>query len=70
LSFEHLKDLKINWVILGHSERRHTKEIGESDEFIATKAAVAIQNGISVIFCIGETLEEMEGGKTHEVLER
>lgn len=69
-SFEHLKDLKINWVILGHSERRHTKEISETDEFIATKAALAVENGISVMFCIGETLTEMEGGQTQAVIER
>lgn len=70
LSFEHLRDLKIQWVILGHSERRHTKEIGESDQFIALKAALAVENGIGVIFCVGETLQEMEANQTQEVLER
>ncbi|CAD8076965.1 unnamed protein product [Paramecium primaurelia] len=70
LSFEHVKDLKINWVILGHSERRRTPEIQESEEFIATKAALAINNGLSVIFCIGETIQEMEAKETQTVLEK
>lgn len=56
--------MNIPWVILGHSERRHTKEISETDEFIAEKAALAVDNGIKVIFCIGETITEMEAGKT------
>jgi triosephosphate isomerase len=42
LSFEHVKDLKINWVILGHSERRRTPEINETEDFVATKTALCI----------------------------
>jgi triosephosphate isomerase len=60
-----LKDLGLNWVILGHSERRHV--FGEDDVLIADKAAYAIQSGLNVIYCIGEKLEEREADKTNEV---
>lgn len=63
-----LKDLNINWVILGHSERRAI--FGESDELIANKVAFALKNGLKVIACIGETLQERESGKTEEVVFR
>lgn len=60
-----LKDLNIDWVILGHSERRTIFK--ETDEFIAQKALKAIQNGTKVMFCIGETLQEREAGETTNV---
>ncbi|CAH1173926.1 unnamed protein product [Phaedon cochleariae] len=63
-----LRDIGINWVILGHSERRQI--FGETDELIADKVAFALQNGLKVIACIGETLEERESGKTEEVVFR
>lgn len=63
-----LKDIGVQWVILGHSERRQI--FGESDELIADKVAFALQNGLKVIACIGETLEEREAGKTEEVVFR
>ncbi|KAL2937205.1 Triosephosphate isomerase chloroplastic [Bienertia sinuspersici] len=62
---EQLKDLGCQWVILGHSERRHV--IGENDEFIGKKAAYALNQGLGVIACIGELLEEREAGKTFDV---
>lgn len=65
ISAEQLKDLGCQWVILGHSERRHV--IGESDEFIGKKAAYALNQGLGVIACIGELLEEREAGKTFDV---
>ncbi|CAH2061636.1 unnamed protein product, partial [Thlaspi arvense] len=64
-SVEQLKDLGCKWVILGHSERRHV--IGEKDEFIGKKAAYALSEGLGVIACIGEKLEERESGKTFDV---
>ena len=60
-----LADAKINWVILGHSERRHI--YGESDEVVAKKTALALKQGLSVMACIGEKLDERESNKTNEV---
>uniref|UniRef100_A0A7N0U5J4 Triosephosphate isomerase n=1 Tax=Kalanchoe fedtschenkoi TaxID=63787 RepID=A0A7N0U5J4_KALFE len=65
ISVEQLKDIGAQWVILGHSERRHV--IGEKDEFIGKKAAYALSEGLKVIACIGELLEEREAGKTFDV---
>ncbi|XP_010555242.1 PREDICTED: triosephosphate isomerase, chloroplastic [Tarenaya hassleriana] len=65
ISVEQLKDMGCKWVILGHSERRHV--IGENDEFIGKKAAYALSEGLGVIACIGEKLEEREAGKTFDV---
>ncbi|KAF4383677.1 hypothetical protein F8388_014177 [Cannabis sativa] len=65
ISVEQLKDIGAKWVILGHSERRHV--IGEDDQFIGKKAAYALSEGLGVIACIGELLEEREAGKTFDV---
>ncbi|KAK7345490.1 hypothetical protein VNO77_16094 [Canavalia gladiata] len=65
ISVEQLKDHGCKWVILGHSERRHI--IGENDEFIGKKAAYALSEGLGVIACIGELLQEREAGKTFDV---
>lgn len=65
ISVEQLKDIGCKWVILGHSERRHV--IGEDDQFIGKKAAYALSEGLGVIACIGEKLEERESGKTFDV---
>ncbi|MBA0850132.1 hypothetical protein Goshw_025692 [Gossypium schwendimanii] len=64
-SVEQLKDIGCKWVILGHSERRHV--IGEDDQFIGKKAAFALNEGLGVVACIGELLEEREAGKTFDV---
>lgn len=63
-----LKDVGINWVILGHSERRNV--FGESDELVADKVAHALESGLKVIACIGEKLEEREAGQTEAVVFR
>jgi triosephosphate isomerase len=57
-----------DFVILGHSERRHY--FGESGEIIDKKVRVAVKVGLKPILCIGETGEENEAGKTEEVLAR
>ncbi len=62
-----LKDLGVQTVILGHSERRHI--YGESDELIRRKIHLALRHGLEVVFCVGETLSEREAGKTGRVVE-
>ncbi len=66
------------YVILGHSERRHTigpkdpdgHVLGESDELIAAKCRSAQAAGLTPIVCVGETLEERDQGETNSVLTR
>ena len=62
-----LKSVGVQTVILGHSERRHI--YGESDEMINKKVRLALANGLDVILCIGELLEEREAGKAEAVCE-
>ncbi|GAA5866258.1 hypothetical protein JCM8547_007219 [Rhodosporidiobolus lusitaniae] len=68
ISLQQLKDIGLEWVILGHSERRTI--FHETDELVAEKTKAALATGVKVIFCIGETLEEREGNKTEEVVTR
>ena len=56
------------YVIIGHSERRH--RFGETDEMVNRKVKAALAAGLSPIMCVGETLEEREAGTTGEVLVR
>ena len=63
-----LKDIGCTWVIIGHSERREGFGMaGEPDALCAEKAKIAIENGLQVMFCIGEKKEERESGVTMEV---
>lgn len=66
ISIEQLKDTGVQWVILGHSERRTILQ--ESDDFVASKASHALAGGIKVIYCCGDTLEQYEAGKTNDVV--
>lgn len=60
-----LKDLGVQVVILGHSERRHTYK--EDDAMINKKVKLALSHGLEVILCVGELLEEREAGKAEKV---
>ncbi|RYP72405.1 hypothetical protein DL771_004200 [Monosporascus sp. 5C6A] len=64
ISVSQLKDSNIDWVILGHSERRTL--LAESDETVASKTKYATENGVGVIWCCGESLEQREAGQTLE----
>ncbi|KAI1843470.1 hypothetical protein JX265_001818 [Neoarthrinium moseri] len=66
ISVSQLQDSGIAWTILGHSERRTI--LRESDEVVASKTKYASDNGVSVIWCCGESLEEREAGKTLDVI--
>jgi triosephosphate isomerase len=63
-----LADLKVEWALLGHSERRHV--FGESDELVAKRLEGALKQGLKVILCVGERLEEREAGQTEAVVAR
>ncbi|MEW6033460.1 MAG: triose-phosphate isomerase [Chloroflexota bacterium] len=54
------------FVIIGHSERR--QYFGESNDVVNKKLKVALKVGVRPIFCVGERLEENEGGRTEEVV--
>lgn len=62
-----LLDVGCRWAIVGHSERRHG--LGEQNEFLNRKVRAALGAGLSVIYCIGETLAERNDGRTEQVLE-
>jgi len=66
ISFHQLADVKIPWVILGHSERRAL--FHESSDEVGKKTAAALKEGLSVIACVGETLEQREADKTMDVV--
>lgn len=56
-----LTDLNVRSVIVGHSERREHQ--GESDELVARKLAAGLENGLHVVLCVGESLEQREQGQ-------
>ena len=62
---DQLTDMDIKWTLTGHSERRTL--FHETDQDVALKTKIAIDNGMNVMVCIGELLEERESGKTGEV---
>ncbi|KAL9002456.1 MAG: hypothetical protein Q9188_004606 [Gyalolechia gomerana] len=66
ISAEQLKDSGIGWTLTGHSERRVI--MGEQDNFIANKTKAALDGGLGVILCVGETLEQRESNKTIDVV--
>ncbi len=67
VSIPMLKEVGCEYVIVGHSERRHI--FGESDEMINRKVVACLEEGIRPILCVGERLEEREAGTTFKVVE-
>ena len=61
-----LKEMGVEYVVLGHSERR--QYFGETDETVNKKVKAALRNDLKPIVCVGETLEQREAGKTEEVI--
>ncbi len=63
-----LKSIGVEYVIIGHSERR--QYFAETDETVNKKVKAAFANELKPIVCVGETLEEREAGKTAEIITR
>lgn len=68
VSADMIQDFGAEYVIVGHSERRTLH--GESDEIVAQKVKIAMDNKLTPIFCIGELLSERESGDTQAVVSR
>ena len=68
ISADMLVELGVTYVIIGHSERR--QYFGETDATVNARVKAALAKGLKPIICVGETLEEREGGKVEEVLVR
>jgi triosephosphate isomerase len=68
VSGQMLRDVGCDYVIIGHSERRHI--FAESDGVLNRKVRAALGVGLRPIFCVGETLEERDAGRQEEVVER
>ena len=67
ISVSMIRECGAEYVILGHSERRHV--FGESDDWVNRKVKAVLDGGLKPILCIGETLGQREAGQTDLVLE-
>ena len=66
ISGQMLKSIGVDYVIIGHSERR--QYFNETDETVNKKIKSAFRDGLKPIVCVGETLEQREAGKTEEII--
>ena len=66
VSAKMLKSIGVEYVIIGHSERR--QYYNETDETVNKKLKAAFENELKPIVCVGESLEEREAGKTEEII--
>lgn len=66
VSAKMLKAIGVEYVIIGHSERR--QYFAETDENVNKKIKAALENELKPIVCVGETLEQRESGKTEEII--
>lgn len=66
ISIPMLKEIGVNWVIIGHSERR--TYFAETNETCNKKLLALFANDMTPIYCVGETLEQFEKGETKEVI--
>lgn len=68
VSAEMLVDIGAKWVVIGHSERRHG--LNETDALLHDKMHIAIESGLSVVFCVGETGQEREACRAEAIIAR
>lgn len=68
ISAEMLRDAGADYVIVGHSERR--TDHMETDDLVRAKAEAAVRAGLTPIICVGETLEDREGGREQDIVGR
>ncbi|HMA76690.1 MAG TPA: triose-phosphate isomerase [Candidatus Krumholzibacteriaceae bacterium] len=68
ISADMLKELGCEYVLVGHSERRHI--FGEDSVILSKKLRIALKYGLSPFFCVGELLEQRESGIAGDVVER
>lgn len=63
-----LRDACCEYALAGHSERRHV--MGEDDEMVGKKVTFGLEQGLKMILCVGEKIDERKGGKVEDVLRR
>ena len=68
ITADQLANIGVSWTMTGHTERRSL--FNESNEDVAIKTKIALDNGLKVIACVGEQLQDREDGRTMEVIEQ
>ena len=66
ISLQMIKDCGAEYVIVGHSERRHI--FGETNDWVNKKTKAILANGMNPILCVGETITQRESGETESIL--